>query len=111
MDVSNAVELLFDTFIYDKHPEITSFSLHKENKKPKSLQYKLSIFVDLNMVDLDIGESIIIEDYHLLGPEYDNETSEYIYDMIRSNIINTTNECLRLINLERKIPIDIILQY
>lgn len=108
----NAFDLIFEEIIYRQHPEVSGYNVVKEQKTNKRFLYKITVYLDMNLVDLNLSDDIIIEDYHLVGPEYDYETSEYIYDMIRTNVRDTITKSARLIGVEPHIcNVNVICQF
>jgi len=108
----DAFDLIFEEIVYRHHPEVSGYSVVKEQKTKKRFLYKITVYLDMNLVDLNLSDDIIIEDYHLVGPEYDYETSEYIYDMIRTNVRDTITKSVRLIGVEPHIcNVNVICQF
>ena len=110
-DILEFIDILFEYIIYDKHPEIESYSVYSKELKNGITNHNITLYVDLNMVDMSMTDNIVIEDYYLLDNEYDDITSEYIMEMITDNIKETVRKSLRLINSEKRIGIDTILKF
>lgn len=90
------IDVLFDKFIYPKHPELTDWDIHEDT---------LLLFVDTNKVDFTMSDIIDFNTYILLEEEYDCYTSDYFYEILTSDIINTVNRSFELINYHYKIEI------
>jgi len=90
------IDILFDKFIYPKHPELTDWDIHEDT---------LLLFVDTNKVDFTISDIIDFNTYIQLEEEYDCYTSDYFYEILTSDIINTVNRSFELINNHYKIEI------
>ena len=90
------IEVLFDKFIYPKHPELTDWDIHEDT---------LLLFVDTNKVDFTMSDIIDFNTYIQLEEEYDCYTSDYFYEILTSEIINTVNRSFELINHHYKIEI------
>jgi len=90
------IDVLFDKFIYPKHPELTDWDIHEDT---------LLLFVDTNKVDFTISDIIDFNTYIQLEEEYDCFTSDYFYEILTSDIINTVNRSFELINYHYKIEI------
>lgn len=90
------IDILFDKFIYPKHPELTDWDIHEDT---------LLLFVDTNKVDFTISDIIDFNTYIQLEEEYDCYTSDYFYEILTSDIINTVNRSFELINYHYKIEI------
>lgn len=86
----NTVELLFDKIVFPKHPELESWEIDESSKS-------LLLWVDMNMVDFDISEVVDHETFLLTEEEYDYDTSDYIFDIITSEIRETVYNTLKLI--------------
>lgn len=105
-------DILFEEIIYKKHPEVSNYNVVKEQKVKKRFSYVITIYVDMNMVDLNLSDDVVIEDYLFIGPEYDYETSGHIYDMLTSNIKNTVSQSVHLIGIKPHIcNINVICQF
>jgi len=90
------IDVLFDKFIYPKHPELTDWDIHEDT---------LLLFVDTNKVDFTMSDIIDFNTYIQLEEEYDCYTSDYFYEILTSDIINTVNRSFELINYHYKIEI------
>jgi len=90
------IDVLFDKFIYPKHPELTDWDIHEDT---------LLLFVDTNKVDFTMSDIIDFNTYIQLEEEYDCYTSDYFYEILTSDIINTVNRSFELINNHYKIEI------
>ena len=108
----NYFDLLFEEIIYRKHPEISDYDVVEEQTTDKRFLYRITIYLDMNMVDFNLSNDIIIEDYHIVNPEYDYDTSEHIYDMITTNVRDTVKNSVCLIGIESRMCIvDIVCQF
>jgi len=94
--VLEVIDVLFDKFIYPKHPELTDWDIHEDT---------LLLFVDTNKVDFTMSDIIDFNTYIQLEEEYDCYTSDYFYEILTSDIINTVNRSFELINNHYKIEI------
>ena len=90
------IDVLFDKFIYPKHPELTDWDIHEDT---------LLLFVDTNKVDFTMSDIIDFNTYILLEEEHDCFTSDYFYEILTSDIIHTVNRSFELINKHYKIEI------
>ena len=90
------IDVLFDKLIYPKHPELTDWDIHEET---------LLLFVDTNLIDFTMSDIIEFETYIQLEEEYDCYTSDYFYEILSSDIINTVNRSFDLIDNHYKIEL------
>lgn len=90
------IDVLFHKLIYPKHPELKDWDIHEDT---------LLLFVDTNLIDFTMSDIIDFNTYIQLEEEYDCNVSDYFYEILTSDIINTVNRSFELINYHYKIEI------
>jgi len=89
----DAFDLIFEEIVYRHHPEVSGYSVVKEQKTKKRFLYKITVYLDMNLVDLNLSDNIVIEDYHLVGNIRDTITKSVRLIGVEPHICNVNVVC------------------